>query len=77
MKEFMTKHPILSFLLATSAIDGVVKVVKTVCYAITGREALAPSYVKFNIDKDADKETKVTIEATEEETTDESSGDIQ
>ena len=74
MKEFIAKHPILSFVLATSAIDGAVKIVKTVCYAITGREALAPSYVKFNLGKNEDKEPE---EAKEEETIDEPAGDIQ
>lgn len=67
MKEFMLKHPILSYLLGAAAIEGVVKIVRTVSYAISGKEGLAPNQVKISYNgKDA-----------KEENADESANDIQ
>lgn len=82
MKEFIVKHPIISFLLADAAIGGIVKVVQAVSYAISGRPGLAPyayttrtqnpdgTMTTTKNKDDADKEIK-------EENKDDSTGDIQ
>lgn len=41
-KAFVARHPFISLWLAEAAISGTVAVVKTIAYAITGREGLKP-----------------------------------
>ena len=67
MKEFIFKHPFISLLLGSSMIDGVVKVTRTVAYAITGREGLAPNQLHIKVGGNEKKE----------EENDEPAGDIQ
>ena len=57
MKEFINKHPWLTFWAFTAAVEGVVNIVKIVAQALTG--------------------TMPVETTTKEETTNESSGDIQ
>ena len=61
MKEFAMKHPIITFLLGLSAIDGVVGIVKAVTTAISGKNV----------------ETVEEVEADTEEDPNESDHDIQ
>lgn len=62
MKEWALKHPVMTFLLASAAVDGVVKIVKLVSLVlVTGRIP-------------AQEEAE---EATEEAAKDESGNDIQ
>ena len=70
MKEFIFKHPIITLLLGSTIVDGVTKIVRTVAYAVTGREGLALNqmHVQFCGEKP---------EEHEEEKDNESSGDIQ
>ena len=75
MKEFLIKHPIISLLLGSTIVDGAVKIVRTVAYAKTGREGLAPNTVSINWNGSGKAES--TIEVAEEETEDEPAGDIQ
>lgn len=65
IKEFITKHPIISLCLAKAAIDGTAKIIKTVAYAITGREGLNPCAVQITYTPDKEEETNesaVTVE---------------
>lgn len=75
MKEFLIKHPIISLLLGSTIVDGAVKIVRTIAYAKTGREGLAPNTVSINWNGNGKAES--TIEVAEEETEDEPAGDIQ
>ena len=75
MKEFLIKHPIISLLLGSTIVDGAVKIVRTIAYAKTGREGLAPNTVSVNWNGNGKAES--TIEVAEEETEDEPAGDIQ
>ena len=52
MKEFVMKHPFLSFLLADSAIAGTVKIVTTIVNAFTKNDIQAKTEV--TIDGSAD-----------------------
>lgn len=62
MKEWALKHPVMTFLLASAAVDGVVKIVKLAALAL----------VAGRIPTQEEAE-----EATEEATKDESGNDIQ
>ena len=52
MKEFAMKHPILTFLLAVSSIDGVVRIVQTVAAAISGKDVEAVEEVTVDTEED-------------------------
>lgn len=52
MKEFAMKHPILTFLLGVSAIDGVVRIVQTVAAAISGKDVEAVEEVTVDTEED-------------------------
>lgn len=52
MKEFAMKHPILTFLLALNAIDGVVGIVKAVTTAISGKNTEVVEEIEANTEED-------------------------
>ena len=52
MKEFAMKHPIITFLLGLSAIDGVVGIVRAVTSAISGKDVEAVEEVTVNMEGD-------------------------
>ena len=52
MKEFALKHPIITFLLALNAIDGVVGIVKAVTTAIGGKNAEAVEEITVDTEED-------------------------
>lgn len=41
--QFVTRHPIISFLIGLNLIDGAVAIAQTIAYAISGREGLNPN----------------------------------
>ena len=53
MKDWCIKHPIMTFLIAYGAIDGIVNIVRAVTFAVTGIKN--------------DDETTITEEMSEEE----------
>lgn len=52
MKEFAMKHPIIAFLMAVSAIDGVVGIVKAVTTAISGKNTEVVEEIEANTEED-------------------------
>lgn len=62
MKEFMHKHPILTYMLAGSAIKGVVTIVKVVAYAITGKDKILEDSINISVNspKSEDQEEETT-----------------
>lgn len=52
MKEFALKHPIITFLLAVNAIDGVVGIVKAVAAAIGGKNVEVVEEVEADLEED-------------------------
>lgn len=52
MKEFAMKHPILTFLMAVSAIDGVVGIVQAVTAAISGKNTEVVEEIEANTEED-------------------------
>ena len=65
MKEWALKHPVMTFLLVSSAIEGVVKVVKLAAVVLAAGKIPVSETVEE------------TAEETKEETHDESGNDIQ
>lgn len=52
MKEFALKHPIITFLLADSAICGVVRIVQAVAAAIGGKNVEVVEEVEADLEED-------------------------
>ena len=52
MKEFAMKHPIITFLLGLSAIDGVVGIVRAVTTAISGKNVETVEEVEADLEGD-------------------------
>lgn len=52
MKEFALKHPIITFLLADSAICGVVRIVQAVAAAIGGKNVEVVEEVEADLEGD-------------------------
>lgn len=70
MKEFIFKHPIITLLLGSTIVDGAGKIIRTIAYAITGREGLAPNQMHIKFDGEKPEEH-------EEDKNDEPASDIQ
>lgn len=51
MKEFAMKHPLITFLLTVSAIDGVVGIVQAVTAAISGKNGESVEEVKVETEE--------------------------
>lgn len=66
--QFIFRHPFISYLIGSCAMQGLNRMTQTIAYAITGREGLKPTAsVNISVDpskkkEDTDNEPSVIVE---------------